>query len=443
MAQAVSVFIELGDGTQFDLNNYGVISMSFERFNSIDNRVILNDLDLVLFDSTGNDLLPILLDNEKGKLKLRYGFTSTIGSKDKVINEERLSPVFTFNIVKIKPRWTNRAVTVAIRAYGTQIQSTSEPRYYPEGTPIKDVLIDLAKLNNWDTGVNHINIDDQKLKLPRNIMKSAEENDFIFILNKILPIVEHAFISRTDSFNSFFEAKLIANTFGLTELHFKPRANATRKVWKYEIGTSLYSEVIDCTVDIDLSSLLNGIIIKMPRTELDFVILDEDQAQTKYEEYFLQQLDNIKEQLDRHNIPMILPDTLPLRIQIVPPEGDNPALVGLSPEERILKTVNDTMKLISTAKLVVVGNPYIMQNDLIELDIRNINGTPNIISSGNSGSYWEVLRINEVIGLDGYKTELTIARTTVNVISNKQNIIKTNTGAINNVGREIKRMEED
>lgn len=406
MAQKISVFLETED-KRIDLNKHGLLSMSFERYNSIASKSTLNNLDLVMFDSTGDELLGILASNNDGSIRIQYGFTS-----DKE-EETKMSPVYSLNVIKLKPRWTNRATTISVGAYGVQIKTDSPPRLYSRGTPIVDILYDLSAYNEWDTEINL----SRDIVIDRDLLKEEGMEDIEFIATRLHPIAERATIYKKNSIN-FYDVKLVARQVGRPLFYFLPKNTMKRKVWTYSVGTTDYSEVIDCTLDIDMSFLIGGFNITIPATDPDFLLM---KGRGEDEEHIKKLLQDkkpiIQGLLDRYNIPMTIPNSINFNVTIVPPEGDDPALAGLSTEERIVKALGDAIKFLSTTKLVVVGNPYIQPNDLIALDIRNMDGTQNILSSGASGSYWEVIRINESIGLDGYKTELTLVRQSTGTVN--------------------------
>jgi hypothetical protein len=73
------------------------------------------------------------------------------------------------------------------------------------------------------------------------------------------------------------------------------------------------------------------------------------------------------------------------------------------------------MNTINTMELTVIGNPNIMPTDLIEIVVRNKDGSANILSSTSAvGSYWRIITIRESIGLQGYQTTLRLVREIIN-----------------------------
>lgn len=399
MAQTISVRIELEDG-YIDLNQHGLLNMTFDRYSADDSSGVLSELDLILYDTSGSSLLPLLLKNANNQIRLRYGFVG---------DNQKLSEIYTLNIIKIKPRWTNRAATIALGAFASQISKMPQARYYKAGTSIESIVKDIANYNGWYMGTNNDNVKVSG-KIPTDVYKKPEQSDFSFLKQTILPFVEaqHRALGKL----KFYDFRLINTALGRPELFFRLKADKTRKVWKYSVGTSFNSDVIDVSADIDLSFLLRGLTIEIPSTSLDYALLSDDEMEKKLVAIYESKQKYIEESLRIHNIPLVIPSKLHFTTKIVPPEGDSDdeSLVAMKIEDRILKSITDTMKAISTMSLTVVGNPHIMPNDLIELDITTADGNPHILSSGPSGSYWEVIKITEHIGIDGYKTELKLAR---------------------------------
>lgn len=402
MAQTISVRLELEKG-YIDLNEHGLLSMSFDRYAAGNSSGILSELDIVMYDKTGDTLLEALLQNPNNQIRLRYGF---IGDNNDTTS---LSEIYTLNILKIKPRWTNRAATIAIGAVATQIHKPPQARYYTTGTPIDAIVKDIANYNNWYLGNNDENVQ-VKGNIPIDIYKKPGQDDLAFIKEAILPIVEAQY--RSTGKVRFYDCRIIGTALGNSEFFFRPKSNKARKVWSYSVGKTTSSSVLDVNADIDLSFLIKGLTIEIPSTSLDYTMLSDDEMENKLISIYENQREYIQKSLQIHNIPLSIPSKLNFKTKIVPPEGstDDEAIIALKVEDRIIKAIMDSMKAISTMSLVVIGNPKIMPNDLIELDITTASGTPHILSSGPSGSYWEVIKITESIGLDGYKTELTLAR---------------------------------
>ena len=406
MAQTVSVRLEI-DEDYIDLNEHGLLNMTFDRFSASDTSGILSELDLIMYDKTGSTLLPLILHNVDGQLRLQYGFVGD--TKETTL----LSEVYVLNILKIKPRWTNRASTLSIGAIATQVAKPPLARYYKAGTSIEAIVKDIAKYNEWYMGPEDANVE-AKGEIPVDLYKDPAKSDFTFIKETLIPIVEAQYITVEKV--TFYDCRLVGTALGRPELFFRPKTpDKKRKVWSYSIGTSTDSKVISVDADIDLSFLIKGLTIEIPATTLDYAILSETELEDKLTTIYENQKRYIEESLDKYNIPLMLPSKLKFNTKIMPPEGDedDEGTIALKIEDRILTAITNAMKTISTMKLTVVGNPHIMPNDLIELNILNIDGTHHILSSGASNSFWEVIKISEQIGLDGYKTELTLARAIV------------------------------
>lgn len=84
--------------------------------------------------------------------------------------------------------------------------------------------------------------------------------------------------------------------------------------------------------------------------------------------------------------------------------------------QRILEAVDKAVMSINTMEMVVIGNPNIRPTDLIDLIVKNRDGSINVLTSPtNISSYWRVIGIKETIGTDGYKTHLKLVREVVNL----------------------------
>ena len=250
MAQTVSVRLEI-DEDYIDLNEHGLLNMTFDRFSASDTSGILSELDLIMYDKTGSSLLPLILHNVDGQLRLQYGFVGD--TEDTTL----LSEVYVLNILKIKPRWTNRASTLSIGAIATQVAKPPLARYYKAGTSIEAIVKDIAKYNGWSMGPEDANVEANG-KIPVDLYKDPAKSDFTFIKETLIPIVEAQYITVKKV--TFYDFRLVGTALGRPELFFRPKTpNKKRKVWSYSIGTNINSNVISVDADIDLSFLIKGL----------------------------------------------------------------------------------------------------------------------------------------------------------------------------------------
>ena len=75
MAQAVKMYL-LVNGKEVDLTEAGIINASFDRYMNPNNvrSGILSQMDLVLFDTKGSNLLPQLTGSAANSITFKYGF---------------------------------------------------------------------------------------------------------------------------------------------------------------------------------------------------------------------------------------------------------------------------------------------------------------------------------------------------------------------------------
>lgn len=409
MAQAISVILKVNN-EEFDLSKMGLLNMSFDRYVSAGSS-ILPQLDLVMQDATGGSLLPIILDNENGKLQFKYGFT---GDTD---DTTRLSRDYVLDIIKVKPRWTNRAMTLSIGAVGRQLNTNTPPRLYPRGTSIQTIVEDSAKLNGWfigDTNNRKDYVDLLNLKTDREIFKRSNQTDYSFLQDTVLPMCNRSITTnRLDGMSTiFWEFKLVHKGSAMPELYFRPanKRTAPRTVWEYQIGVSSDSAVLDATAEIDLSFLINGMNIRIPSTTEALLSIDQT-SEEAIQELVYSKKDLVQEIIDKYNLPILQPDSINFTVEVVESED----LGNLTIEEIILQSLDKAMQAVATMDLKVIGNPDIMPNDLVSLHIVNADGNTNIFSSGANGNYWKVVGITEDIGLGGYTTTLRLVREVLTV----------------------------
>lgn len=419
MAQAVNVLLNVGD-KRYDLNTMGLIKLTFDRYlGSTRDKTsnVLSNLDITMFDSTGHSLLSIL-QQRHGSMKLEYGFTGS------------LSDVYLLTIIKLNTTYNNLGCTTAVGAIGKQISIKFKPEVYLQGTSIGDIVRKMAKRNGWyigdDNSTEFINCD---IKLPKQVVKS-QDYDINFIETILLPIANSAIYDLKNNdltSNTYWDVQLV-NQSGRTEFFFRPysQRGTTRRVWKYVYSTSTDSSVVSLTNNIDFSFMASGrLAIQVPVTTSDFVLL---QGMTKEEKHTY--LDNLVKNassivsriLTNYGISFISPEDFNLDPTFIAAED----IGNVTLEAVILEALETVMSTVNTITMTVIGNPKIMATDLVDLTIKNKDGSINILSTASpTGSYWKVISISEEIGVDGYFT--TVGLTRENITYTSDSITDSNT----------------
>lgn len=409
MARVPKALLYVGNTNKtIDLAQEGLISLEFNKFaKNISNpsNTILQDVQISIFDKTGYTLLSNLQTNST-KIYLKYGWADNLSDKYKL------------TMTKYKIRYESLGIGATIYGVGDQVNKTFDGEAYTIGTSVKDILISLAKRNGWYIGqegsTEFINVKDT-IRLTETLVKTPTQTDFDFIEKELKPILNKTVTTRdTVSVSNFWEV-ILNKTSSRTEFYCRPYTDRsiTRRVWRYTHGSAgnLNSEIISVTNDIDMSFLLNGLTIRMPITAAESSILPEGED---LDEYFTAKVANrwesFKALIKEHNLPMPDVGNFSLKVELV--TQDN---VGNKTfDDYIIDKLEEAVMVLNTIDLVVVGNPDIQPTDLIELTVKNRDGTNSIISSTGK-SVWRVLEIKEVIGLVGYQTHLKLTRQTSNL----------------------------
>lgn len=400
MPRALNVILQIADtGEAFNINEMGLMDMTFDRMpvtTSDTTRSFLPEIQITMRDRTGSELLSILQRNSNNLL-LQYGY------------DQNMSAVYKLTAVRLKISLEGIGSIVTVQAVGSQIVKKSEGEIYLEGTRVDTILRSMAARNGWYIGepgsIEYVDVKD--VVIPRNLVQKAGTYDYDFILDQILPVLKQSLLvgSMQDS-SKYWEVTL-------TQGHVRPSffcrpyssRDTSRRVWIYHHGSiSDSSEVIRFTNDIDMTYLLNGISVRIPMTATDMIV-DPDASTEELRVMANDRIGQITDIIKRYNLPIPDPDNFLINVEIY--EGED--LGNKSIEEILLESIENAINVLSTAEMVVVGNPKIMPTDLIQFTAKTRDGSNSIISS-TGFSYWRVKGISESIGLSGYQTTLNLVR---------------------------------
>lgn len=405
MARAVNVLLDV-QGQKFDINKIGLTSLTFDRFlgsPSDINSNVLGNLDMTIFDKTGSDILSILQANQN-KIRLQYGF------------ENELSQVYLLNLVKFKGTYNNLGIMVGIGGIASQINRKFQAEVYKPGTSIEAMLREFARRNGWYVGetindTEYINVG--TVVIDKFLYKTPEQTDMQFILEQIVPIANSSAFDINNQFNnSFFDVKLTFQNNRL-ELFFRQFTNikTTRRVWTYNYGVSTTNNIISMTNEIDYSFLVRGITLQIPISNTDFALKSEEENKAEIESVIRSLKSEVERITEDYGLPIMNFNDFLWNIELTPAED----IGNVSQEKLVLDRILQVMNTINTMELTVIGNPNIMPTDLIEIVVRNKDGSANILSSTSAvGSYWRIITIRESIGLQGYQTTLRLVREIIN-----------------------------
>lgn len=401
-ARAVNVFLLPAQGNKFDVNEAGLIGLTFDRYINnpdLENTGIIQKLDITMMSRTSNELAAYIASNNSN-LRLQYGF------------DDNLSRVYDLKVIQLKTRRTDNGIGLAIGAIGMEQQQIFQPELFKQGVKIKDILEEIADRNGWDADI------DCDLQLPKPLLKEENQTDIDFIRNKIIPIANQSIMqsSRDKTVTTFWDFRIFKEGVSMT-LSFKPRNSniRNRRIWDYSLGTSDQTHVVSATQDLNMSHLINGLTIRVSSNLLEQSAYTEESLR----EAVLEMKDDLQEKIknihDRYNIPMLGVDNFDWKIELV--ESDNTDEDVLNELEydslrvRIISAIDKAVQALNTIELEVIGNPEILPTDLIRLLVMNPDGNYDWLTSpGGLGSYWKVVGIQENIGLDGYKTKLNLVR---------------------------------
>lgn len=402
--QAINVIMYINDGENdiaFDLNKEGLYRMTFDRYADANNDAsgILTSMDITLIDITGNQLISKLQKNDYN-LRVRYGFDNI------------MSPVYTLNILGINSNFNNAGMTLSLGAIGRQLSQDFPAEVYKIGVKLSDILYTMAKRNNWYADETTIDCD---LRIDKPLLKESGETDIDFIMNKLRPIATRSVVpeSISASNTSFWDVKLYDNGSQF-ELHFKPTGRTIgRRVWKYEYNMNGDSHVLDINNRLNYSYTLSGLTIQVSSDDLEANTMGSDKEASEYLTKKIYDLsDEIDKVFQKYNLPMFSTNNFKFKADLVRAED----IGNKTLNQRILEAVDKAVMSINTMEMVVIGNPNIRPTDLIDLIVKNRDGSINVLTSPtNISSYWRVIGIKETIGTDGYKTHLKLVREVVNL----------------------------
>ena len=405
MARAVNVLLDI-QGKQFDINKMGLTSLTFDRFLGSTRNIsssVLSNLDMTVFDKTGSEILALLQQNQN-RILLKYGFEG-----------DDFSQTYLLNVIKFKATYNNLGIMVGIGAIGTQLNRKFKAEVYKKGTLISDILKVMARRNGWYIGQNENDKEyvSVKSELSTEIYKPSNKTDMEFITEVLLPMAgKSAFDPSSAISGDLFDVRL---TFQNNRLEFYFRElsgfQTTRRVWTYEYGASTKNNIISMTNSVDFSFLVKGLSLQIPVTSENLILKTEEQNRLEVTEVIDSSIAKIEQIVNDYGVPFFDPNNFLYNIELVPSEETGPLVV----EQIILDKLKQIMNTINTIEITVIGNPRIMPTDLIEINVKNKDGSPNIFSSYMAtGSYWRVITIREEIGLQGYSTRMQLVREIVN-----------------------------
>lgn len=397
--RAVNVFLLPKSGERIDLTDSGLMSLTFDRYLNIPaNQAsgILQTLDISLYSKSGNDLVG-LLQRQNSNLYLQYGFEG-----------DELSPVYDLQIIKLNVVRQDTGKAIAIGAIGTEEQKQFPAEIYKQGAKISDILHSMAERNGWQTDI------DCNLSLPTILLKEPDTYDWNFIQDKLLPLANKSVITNNIDYNSslFWEAKLV-KTGPLATLHFRPKnkRGGALRIWRYEYGTSPSNEIISYTQQLDLSHLIKGLNIQISTSSFEKSLTGSDTLQKQINRITADLSEQVKAIHKKYNVPMLGIDKFKFNVklveEVIPEESD----IVETLTTKILEAIEKAVSVINTIELTVIGNPSILPTDLVELVIKDIDGTYDWFTTpSGSSTYWKVVGIREEIGLSGYTTKLNLVK---------------------------------
>ena len=408
--RAVNVILEytdsLGNKEEIDINQQGLLNLTFNRFNSKTEAGVLTSIDLTMFDKTGLALLTMFQSNG-GKLQIKYGF------------ENDLSATYVLNIVKFKSTFNNLGSISSVGAIGRESLTKFGPEIYKVDSSINDILIRMGKRNDWDMGSQtntrgthylYENIDVGDLKLPWPLHLLPDEPDAEFIYNKILPICKTTVTSSWSAETVFWDVTLFKPPGDeRTKFYFNKYADRTtkRRVWNYKYGVSEQSNVISLTNTIDYTFLIKGLTIEVAAPASAYLALDDVSLAEYYNTKVLNKWEAITGYFEEANLPVPDKDQFALVIEFVDMEEASDKDLDV----RIFNEIRQAIYAINSIELEVVGNHKIMPKDIIDLEVKNKDGIDNIIKG-----LWKVVLIKESIGLSGFITKLNLVRESYDIV---------------------------
>lgn len=399
----IKVLIQIG-GKTLDLKSQGLVSLDFERYNDdIADKTsgILTELNMVLFDNTGFDLLPAI---QSEKILIRYGYE--YGDSSDV---RRMSPVYEITPLRYNISYNNRGAMVGIGGVGAQKTLKFPAEGYVIGTKIKDIIISIAKRNGWNIGPDNDYIDIGG-ELTGFVTKPADMTDFQFISSVLVPMASRNTVLETDKYkgtslvvgNNNLYTAILDNYGSNLELHVYPfnKPHKIHNKWEYTYGVDTKSQVIELTNKINFDWMLSGLTINIPMFDED-IINPHESSKEKYENILEDQKVRIIEYLKKQQLDISHFKNLTFNINFIDPEDTG----YKKPEDIIDEVIQNILNTVNTIDLKVIGNPHIRAQDIIELTAVNKEGA-YLIQSGN----WRVVGISENINLQEYITSLKLVR---------------------------------
>lgn len=428
MARSVNVLLEVdakdggGEKRYFDINNDGLVNMTFYRYLGDDNikkLQVVSMVDISLFDKSGGNILSLIQQN-KGKLRFKYGFN------------DNMSESFELNINKINSTYNNLGCMVSIGAVGKQAGIKFDAEIFPAGTIIEDIIINMANRNRWNIGESYDENNNKvynnvwcPIPIPVQLLKEDDETDIEFIRDKLLPIANMSVTTPSKTYDKeFWDFRLFDNGANAV-LYFRRYVDNSgnhsyaQRVWDYSYGDSTDSNILTFTNNINYDFLIKGLTIKVPTLLLEGLGDGEVTEESLGDLIFNKKWKIIENILNKYRLPIPNKSDFILNIETIPlEEADFENIKSL--EDRIADSIKNAIMSLSSAEITVVGNPWILPTDIIDLRIYNRpdeNGElkPNIISGA-----WKITKIRDEIGLSGFKTKLSLVRYVVDATDEEE-----------------------
>lgn len=403
--RAINAQLILNNGSTFDIHKSGLIKLTFDRYLGDEANIdtgILQKLDITMFDKGGNDIASIIQSNAQ-TIRLRYGF------------DDELSEVYTLNILRMKATRGDTGTAIALGGIGIHNIEKFQAELYKPGVLISDIIKVMAERNNWALDI------DADIPITIPLLKTEKETDFDFIRHKLLPIATRTVLkteNETASFSTskFWDAKLYGIGTART-IHFRPKSDrgTARRVWNYSYGTSLENQILDYTLDINMSHLIQGLTIQVSSNAVEVAFLQNKEDLDTFLDTMISDISNdIQEIHDKYNVPMLDLSNFRFNVELIDADiGEDTLEQDI--KARILSAIDRAVSIIHTVDLTVVGNPEIKPTDLITLTVMNKDGSYDYLTTpAGSKTYWRVLKITEEIGANGYRTKLHLAKEILN-----------------------------
>ena len=420
MAQVVKVYLEstAPSGPRvLDINREGLIKLSFDRLLGDTSNLgsnILSNLDLVIRDSDGGNRVLSFIQAAGGQVRLSYGFLNEDGSD---INMD-MSPIYVLYPIRYVTTYESGEGMISIKAIARQQSRQSSSYMFKAGTEIHEIVTKLAIANGWyigeglDDRKNFINVD-SRIRLKDVLYKTADMDDFTFIRDVLKPICESTMVpTSTDIPASRWDCRITYEGKGQS-FYFRPneRGTYTKRVWEFNYGVDAKSNILGMTNDVDLTFLIKGLTVRIPMLKTE-IYMDPKDTKKDIKSRLANKQAYVAEVIRSYNIPLAIGNEDFLwNVELYPAED-----VGDLDEETFLNNaINEAIQSISTLTLTIIGNPHIYGTDLVKLNVITRSGQKSILSS-TSNLLWKVTGIREEIGLDGYKTHLTLVRERVSDI---------------------------